>query len=241
MRQYEGCKVRLSRPTILLAGVGLEDDTDAEHESHWNSLVEADRALNLLPDNPSESDLDAWGWRWGQTLLRHYSLLKPPSKPQIMAELLLLTKISGKPYYRRTDVDWDGTRLTVSRGGQQIDQSRPYLEYSGVCRDFVTHSSFEGGSLVKGKYVNPVEKHAMDVIGRRVKKEGTSTEDLVYAAENLEEWLVRVDERVEGPHATIAPPFATAEWPEGSSQWKVHLNPACGQEQSKLQVTSNLR
>ncbi len=87
--------------------------------------------------------------------------------------------------------------------------------------------------MVPAKFITPPEKRAMDTIGGRVKSDGTSTEDLIYAAENLEEWLMRVDERVEGVHATIAPPYATADWPEGTSGWKIHLNDACKREQGQ--------
>src|SRR5882757_5337502 len=44
-----GCKALLPRPTILLAGVGLEDTHG--RAGHWNSLDEASRLLKDLPEN----------------------------------------------------------------------------------------------------------------------------------------------------------------------------------------------
>jgi hypothetical protein len=68
--QFEGCKALLGRPTILLAGVGLEDSSGVA--GHWNSLDQAAEALKRLPENPSEEQLNQWGDEWAQSLWRHF-------------------------------------------------------------------------------------------------------------------------------------------------------------------------
>lgn len=73
-RQYPGCKVLLARPTILLAGVGLEDTTGSA--GRWNSLDEAARLLQTLPENPTEKEFQQWGADWGHTLSMHFRLSK---------------------------------------------------------------------------------------------------------------------------------------------------------------------
>ena len=80
--QYPGCKVLLARPTILLAGVGVEDTTG--RAGHWNSLDEAAAALKRLPENPTKEQLTKWSDDWGRSLWNHYrqgEKLRRPRQP----------------------------------------------------------------------------------------------------------------------------------------------------------------
>jgi hypothetical protein len=66
--QHPGCKVLLARPTILLAGVGIEDITG--RAGHWNSLVEASAALKKLPATPTADQLNQWSADWAMACWR---------------------------------------------------------------------------------------------------------------------------------------------------------------------------
>ena len=230
--QFEGCKVRLPKPTILIAGVGWEDVSFGDE--HWNSLVEGEKAAKQLSDLPTEEELNSWSYRWSRTLLRHFEHSPPPSRPGKISEMLLITKVDGQPYYRRTTVEWDGKQFHAYVEGQQIERTRPYLAYSGLCRDFVVHSSDEGGFLISAKYRNQEEQAEMRGIGDRLKISGKSVVDLSVAALRLEDVLTQIDLRLEGSVAEIAPPFATAEWSETGTGWTAHFNPACHVDQKSI-------
>ena len=115
--QFEGCKVRLLRPTILIAAVGLEDAPGVA--GLWNSLDQAVEALKTLPENPTEQQLNEWGTQWGNSLLHHFrdgGETPPPGEK--VAETLLITKIGNEPYYRRTTVTYDGSKFGLLIAGQ---------------------------------------------------------------------------------------------------------------------------
>jgi hypothetical protein len=233
--QSESCKVRLPRPTILIAGVGISYASNVT--GRWYTLDEATRALVNLPEHPSERDLDLWGAAWGTTLLRHYRLAneKPPG-PGEVAEMLLVTKVNGVPYYRRTTVIWDGQKFELSIAGQQIDKSDLYFEYSGKCRDFVNHDNGEGG-LTESKYRTPSEHDEMNEIAYKA-REGATAHDLAIGILGLEQILTRIDERLEGDKAVIAPPYATAEWEKDADGWTTHFNPACTPNKSSSKAST---
>jgi hypothetical protein len=223
--QSEGCKVILGRPTILLAGVGLEDTTGIS--GHWNSLDEAVKALEHLPENPTEEQLDRWGYDWGQSLWQHFrDAGQIPPIDKKVSEILLITKIGNEPYFHRTTVMWSGSKFGVSIAGQNLNKQHPYVSYSGACRDFVNHSSDEGMSMVEAKYRNFLEQQEMSEIGTTMKA-ATTVDQLATAAYGLENVLTQIDIRLEGDRAVIAPPYATAEWNEGSNGWTTHFNSKC--------------
>jgi hypothetical protein len=224
--QSEGCKVLLPRPKILIAGVGLEDTTG--NYGHWNSLDEAQKALSLLPQDPTEQQLNNWSSKWGFSLVNHFRAQgSAPSHPQKVSEMILITKIGDEPYYRRTTVEWDGSDFHVWVSGQNLEKQNPYILYSGACREFVVHASDEGGdALIPAKYRTFWEEQKLNEIGARAKS-ATTTEALVAGAYGLEDELTQIDDRVEGERAVIAPPYATAEWREGAAGWTTHFNEKC--------------
>jgi len=58
-------------------------------------------------------------------------------------------------------------------------------------------------------------------------KEATTVTELATGVAGLEEMLTQIDTRIEGDHAGIAPPYATAEWDEDHNGWTTHFNAKC--------------
>ena len=235
---HEGCKVVLAKPTILIAGIGLEYDQN--QLGNWKILDEAKKALSSLPEHFSERDLDTWGTAWATTLRNHYRFAnKVPSpalcpmtskdNPCVVAETLLITRVDEQPYLRRTAVAWDGQLFQYWIDGQDIDKLHPYLNYSGSCRAFVTHDSGHGYSI-PARYRTVAEREEMDEIAIKARS-GTTAQDLATAVLGLEEVLNRIDIRVYGngdeDRALVAPPYATAQWMQGEKEWTTQFNPAC--------------
>lgn len=228
--QGEGCKVVLARPTILLVGVGLEDTTNIL--GRWNTLDQASAALGSLKGSPTEEDLNQWGKEWAQTLWQHFRQAgQVPNQVGKLSEVLLITKINDAPYYRRTTVTWDGDKFGMTISGQTLDKSKPYVTYSGSCREFVVHGDDKGGSLVPAKYRNWLEEARMHAIGKGI-TEAASVDELASAVRALEEELTQIDTRLEGDRATIAPPYAMARWNENGTGWVTDFNPGCNSNSS---------
>ena len=141
--QYPGCKVLLARPTILLAGVGVEDTTG--RAGHWNSLDEAAAALKRLPENPTKEQLTKWSDDWGRSLWNHYRQGgETPASPSTIpiSELLLITGVGKEFYVHRTGVVWNGVGFeTTFTAGEKIQT--PQVEYSGLCRQFTGHRDWQ--------------------------------------------------------------------------------------------------
>ena len=213
--KVEGCKVRLARPTILLAGVGLENLT--RNSGRWNSLDQAEKMLKLLPENPTEEQLNQWGEEWGRSLRDHFTDGREiPLSPGPVAEVLLVTKIGNEPYYRRTTVYWTGDLFRYVIAGQDTDKTHPYVRYSGACRNFVVHSDEVHHVQVPGVARNIREESAMRQIEDRMRG-ATTVAELMTAAAGLEDVLTKIDTRLQGKRAVTAPPYATAEWDEGAA------------------------
>ena len=205
--QHPGCKVLLARPTILLAGVGVEDTTG--RAGHWNSLDQASNALKGLPESPTAAQLDQWALEWGATLRKHYrDGGDPPNAPAFpLSEVLLVTRIGSEFYFKRAGVDWDGDRFITTIQGQPLDNTIPLVAYAGLCRQFVGHED-ESGDRVPPRYRTPGERQRIDHYGQR-KNEAKTVDDLSSAALGLESVLTDIDVRLEGEHSAIAPPYAT--------------------------------
>lgn len=222
----EGCKLLLARPTVLLAGIGLEDTTG--NAGHWNSLDQASKFLATLADNPTEQQLNTWSDAWFRSLVKHYrSARETPPTTGKLAEMLLLTKVNGEPYFRRTTVEWDGTRFDGWVEGQDIDKTHTNIQYAGSCREFMVHND-NNKSLLPPRWPHtPLEEQRLDAIAQR-KQAATTVAELEHIAFSYELVLNAEDRRLEGEERSgIAPPYATAEWYEGDAGWTVDLNPAC--------------
>jgi hypothetical protein len=225
LRQEEGCKIRLASPTILLAGVGLEDTTG--RAGKWNSLDSATDALRTLSNHPTEAQLDKWGTDWMNSLIRHFrSVGDTPGERGVVAEMLLLTKVDGSPYFRRTTVEWDGAKFDGWIDGQVKDKEANDVEYSGACRSFMNHTGHDGTLVHRTVQLTIEESIRLDEIGKR-KMEAKTTNDLADAAYSYALLLTDVDTRLEGDKAVIAAPYAHAQWSENQTGWTVHLNPKC--------------
>lgn len=227
--QSPGCKVLLARPTVLLAGIGLEDTTG--RAGHWNSLDAASAALKTLPENPTVAQLDDWSDRWATTLWNHFRQGgETPIMLGELADIILITKIGDEPYYRRTNVNWDGTHFDERVDPQDLDRSKPYVRYAGACRDFVT--VFVAPPEGKGHFQTSRVKHTsqeqqrLDLWGFR-KTSAQSVSDLATSIYGLESVLTDIDTRLHGDRAVIAPPYATADWPEDEKGWRTQFNAEC--------------
>ncbi len=94
--QHTGCKVLLPRPTILIAGIGVEDTTS--NVGHWNSLDSASVALKDLPEVPTAAQIDHRGANWAQTLISHFrGGSETPPLVGVVSEVLLITKLESSP------------------------------------------------------------------------------------------------------------------------------------------------
>ena len=219
--QFPGCKVRLARPTILVAGTGLADTTG--RAGHWNSLDSAASALKALPDTPTADDIDVWGLNWARSLAAHFA--QETEKPQlgVVSEVLLLTRIDGRPWFSRMTVLWDGANFIPENHGGPMDG--PNLQYSGLCRKFVRHrDTYE--NLLPRNYGNNQEAERMDYWGSK-KDDAKTVGDLAFVARELELMSTSIDERYEHERAVIAGPYATAEWANGAEGWTVAFNEEC--------------
>jgi len=225
--QHRGCKVLLARPSVLLVGVGLNDTTG--RGGHWNALDAAAVAVNTLPENPSEAQIDQLAPAWAQTLIRHFrqGAEDLTALPQLvpLSELLLITRVGDTFYFKRTRVEWDGVQFHWTLEGQVLDKSVPQVEYAGLCRRFVSHDDGKGG-WHNPEYRTPLEDQRMGYWGRR-KSDAKTADDLRAVALGLEMTLTDIDVRLQGKAAAIGPPYATAEWAEGDKGWTTHFDAAC--------------
>jgi hypothetical protein len=226
--QHPGCKVLLARPTILLAGVGLEDTTG--RADHWNSLDEAAAALKRLPENPTEDQLNRWSMEWGQTLVDHYRRwgeTLPPASGLPLSEVLLITRIGNEFYLKRTGVVFNDGRFTRLLEGQLLDKTHPQVEYAGACRQFAVHSDYLGHNGLPPMFPRSrVEEGRLAYWGNR-KMNAKTVDDLAAAAYGFESIWTAMDERLEGEHAVIAPPYASAELGEDDKEWHTMFNAEC--------------
>ena len=223
VKQEEGCKVALLRPTILVAATGIEDAL--LNGRSWNSLDEARRYLQTLPEDPTSEQLYDWAERWSQSMWAHFRHAgTTPSVVGDVAQLLLITKIKGESYVFRPSVTWDGsffgTTVTEIKG-----PAGPLTQYSGLCRGFVTtHDQY--GAHPRAIPVTDDELEVMDRIGSK-RMRAQNLEDLKAVAMSFEIQFTAMDERREGNFASIAGPYATAEWDATSASWKTSFNPKC--------------
>lgn len=223
--QYEGCKLLLARPTILIAGIGLEDTSGIA--GHWNSLDEAAKALQSLPPNPSASEVNSWSKNWANTLIRHFrNGHETPHRVGEVADILFLTKLDGKPFHQRTIVTWDGHKFIQLTDGNFLDQSRPGFHYAGACRSFVNTNDGEGGRLRPAFQRTPVEHARFEHWGHR-KDLAKSVDDLADAVYGIMKVSTDMDVRIEGSRAVIGPPYAYAQWGDNAQSWTVDLNERC--------------
>ena len=223
--QKTGCKVLLARPTILLAGVGLVDTSG--FAGHWNSLDAASEELKSLPMNPTILQLNDWSYAWGQTLVKHFRDGKqtPRVKGEV-ADILLVTKIDGKPYYRRAGVEWNGTKFIRFIEGQVVDPNLPALHYAGSCRYFARVNDGSGHMLpIRVKRI-PGEQTRFEYYGKR-QATAKSVGDLADVVFGIESVSTDIDTRLEGKQAVIAPPYSTAQWPEEANGWQTNFNAEC--------------
>lgn len=222
--QDTGCKVRLARPTILLAGIGLE--ATSNQAGRWNSLDAAATALKQLPDNPTEDQLDQWSFNWGQTLAEHFQKAREiPSDTGTISEMLLITRVGTEFYFKRAGVVWDGHKFFGSIESQVRDKQIPQVEYAGACRAFVSHSIDQG--FVPPRYSLPTPLNKRLQIWGHKKAEATTVNDLVRAVYGLETVFADNAKISDPDHPVIAPPYATAEWAVGDPGWSVNFNAEC--------------
>jgi hypothetical protein len=140
--------------------------------------------------------------------------------------MLLVTKVNGRPYFRRTTIEWDGVQFTGTIEGQVINKTDTDVEYSGACRAFMNHTE-SGGKYFPATVQHTVaEQIRIDEIGTR-KQAAKTVKELADAAWSYEIVLNDIDVDYEKDHAVIAPPYAFAEWDEGNAGWTVRLNPEC--------------
>jgi hypothetical protein len=159
----EGCKVALLRPTILVAATGLEDEV-LGGSNHWNSLLEANKELSSLPENPTKQQLLDWGTAWAKTLWAHYEASGLRPRDEVVAQLLLMTVVDGQTFIVRPTVTWSGTQF-----GWRIDSpmSSPVATnyYSGYCRKFVNTRGKFNESVPREIDITSRELKALDDIG----------------------------------------------------------------------------
>ena len=223
--QHPGCKVLLARPSILLAGVGVEDTTG--RAGHWNSLDEASNGLKKLPENPTKAQLDQWASAWGTTLENHYRQAREkPNAPAFpLSEMLLVTRVGNEFYFKRAGVEWDGVMFKITIAGQVLDETIPQVEFAGLCRKWVGHDDGDG-HLIPPQDRTHGDDQRMRWYERR-RAEAKTVDDLRSAALGLESVLTDMDERLEGKQAGIAPPYANAEWAAEDKGWTTHFNAEC--------------
>ncbi len=223
--QFPGCKVLLARPTVLLAGVGLEDTSG--RAGHWNSLDAASAALKILPNNPTVEQLDYWSRMWADSLVMHFKQGgETPTNLGEQADIILITKIGDEPYYLRTYVIWDGHNFHSYIDGQDLDKSKPYVRYAGACRDFVRVNDGQNHLIASKVRHTHQEQLRIDLWGDK-KIAAKSVSDLATSVYGLESVLTDIDARLEGDRAVIAPPYATADWPEDEKGWRTQFNTEC--------------
>ena len=225
---HPGCKVKLARPAILIAGVGITDTSG--DQKHWNSLDEAAKALEQLPQFPSKSDLESWGGMWAETLIRHYRSVGYKPGIGVVSEILLLTNIEKLPFFERVTTTWDGSsfKWRVFRD-RDIIPSQATLQYSGACRDFVTHYDFDNNQMPPTFASTLHEQERFDALAiQRIK--ATTLPELVKVAIGLESVLADKDLRIEGENGVIAAPFAIAELPATAIEWTTAFNSECSDQ-----------
>jgi hypothetical protein len=183
--------------------------------------------MKKLPENPTKVQLDQWALEWGQTLVHHYRQAgEAPGAPAFpLSEVLLVTRVGNEFYFNRAGVAWDGTSFTRTTAEPEPNEtSRTWLT-RGFAAKFVGHSDGMG-NWIPPQGRTPGEVRRMDHYGRR-KVEAKTVDDLRAAARGLESVLTDIDVRLEGEHAVIAPPYATAEWYEGTQRWTTQFNSEC--------------
>jgi hypothetical protein len=233
--QVEGCKVALVRPSILIAATGIEDAQLGPN--HWNALVEAKKSLSAMPENPTRSQLFAWGLLWATTLTKHYQESGyVPDHVGVLSQLLLLTKVDGESFIFRATTSWDGRFFSWGREqfGVSADATKAY---SGLCKSFVNSNAASGPRIAHSTSVTPEEYATLNRIGDDGRQARTIIE-LEALAMKFEKEFTAIDQRIEGDYAVIGKPYATAEWDRDSESWKTDFNPACLKNAADLNVVA---
>jgi hypothetical protein len=203
--------------------------------NHWNSLLEAKKALSSLPENPSKDQLLSWGQSWAKTLWLHYEASGIRPKDDVVAQLLLMTVVDGQTFIIRPTVTWNGSKFGVlTEAPMEGPIATNY--YSGYCRKFVTTHGAFNERIPREIAISSKELEALDNIGE-AKNRAQTIYHLRNVAMRFELEFAKIDQRINGRYAVIGGPYATAEWDSGSDSWKTEFNPACRADSADTKST----
>ncbi len=226
------CKVRVPRPDVLVVAVGLADTGGGP--LRWNALDEASELVGGLPRSLSRETLETWSATWFQTLKSYYAVrgVRITRRGDI-SEILLVTRIGGKPALLRATISWDGRSFRLDdefSEGFFFDRSigkGSVTYFSGLCRSFVPTRAHDNSLVVPKVQLSAVDQARLDRVWK-LKREASTVSDLKGVVQGFERELTRIDGEYEKDHhPKIGSPYAVAVWSSHTAGWIPSFNREC--------------